>query len=36
MNPHHFRHKFPVKEQDGPKQVKLEEKDQELLELNRT
>ena len=36
MTPHYFRHEFHVKEQDGSKQVKLEEKDQELFELNRS
>ncbi len=38
MTPHHYMHEFHVKkqEQDASKQVKLEEKNQELFELNRS
>jgi hypothetical protein len=38
MTPHHYMHEFHVKkqEQDASKQVKLEEKNQELFEFNRS
>ncbi len=38
MTPHYSRHEFHVKEQEqnGSKQVKLEEKNQELFEFNRS
>jgi hypothetical protein len=34
MTPHQLRHEFHVREQDGLKQVKLEEKDEQLFELH--